>query len=214
MFQKIDNYLILKNAENIEEHIAKIIEVEKENGKIKLQLIDENKNIYYKRNRDLEVLIPHDKELFLFKSSVIYYDVLEKIITIEYPIEIDKILRRQHTRYDINVALDVILDSHVIPSISFDMSLGGLAFIINNHIELNDIIPIKIKADELVDNEFKVKIVNKKDFRYKGKDYLMYSGEFYELDKVSFDNLLFFFNRKTMTETDINIDVITAAKPI
>ena len=65
MFQKIENYLILKNSENFEEHIAKIIELEKESRKIKLQLIDENKNIYYKRNKELEVLIPHDKELFL-----------------------------------------------------------------------------------------------------------------------------------------------------
>ena len=85
MFQKIENYLILKNSENFEEHIAKIIELEKESRKIKLQLIDENKNIYYKRNKELEVLIPHDKELFLFKSSVIYYDILDKIVTIEYP---------------------------------------------------------------------------------------------------------------------------------
>ena len=46
MFQKIENYLILKNSENFEEHIAKIIELEKESRKIKLQLIDENKNIY------------------------------------------------------------------------------------------------------------------------------------------------------------------------
>ena len=35
MFQKIENYLILKNSENFEEHIAKIIELEKESRKIK-----------------------------------------------------------------------------------------------------------------------------------------------------------------------------------
>lgn len=210
MFQKIENYLILKNSENYEEHIAKIVELEKESRKIKLQLIDENKNIYYKRNRELEVLIPQNKELFFFKSSVIYYDLLEKIVTIEYPNEIDKIRRREHIRYDINVALDVVLDSHIIPSISFDMSLGGLAFIINNNIELDDIIPIKIKTEELMENEFRVKIVSKKDFRYKGKNYLMYSGEFFELEQASFDNLLFFFNKNNNEEININIDTITA----
>lgn len=210
MFQKIENYLILKNSENYEEHIAKIVELEKGSRKIKLQLIDENKNIYYKRNRKLEVLIPQDKELFFFKTSVIYYDLLDKIVTIEYPNEIDKIRRREHIRYDINVALDVILDLHIIPSISFDMSLGGLAFIINNNIELNDIIPIKIKTEELMGNEFKIKIVNKKDFRYKGKNYLMYSGEFFELEQKSFDSLLFFFNRNNNEEININIDTITA----
>ena len=210
MFQKIENYLILKNSENFEEHIAKIIELEKESRKIKLQLIDENKNIYYKRNKELEVLIPHDKELSLFKSSVIYYDILDKIVTIEYPNEIDKILRRQHTRYDINVALDIFLDSHVIPSISFDMSLGGLACIINNHIDLNDIIPIKIKIEELAEKEFKIKIVSKKDFKYKGKNYLMYSGQFFELEQESFHRLLFFFNKNNNEEININIDTITA----
>ena len=208
MFQKIKNYLILKNSENYEEHIAKIVELEKRSRKIKLRLIDENKNIYYKRNRELEVLIPQDKELFFFKSSVIYYDILEKIITIEYPNEIDKILRRQHIRYDINVALDIVLETHTIPSISFDMSLGGLSFIINHNIELDDIIPLKIKVEELIESEFQVKIVNKKDFRYKGKNYLMYSGEFFKLEQESFDNLLFFFNKNNNEE--INIDSITA----
>ena len=39
MFQKIKNYLILKNSENYEEHIAKIVELEKRSRKIKLRLI-------------------------------------------------------------------------------------------------------------------------------------------------------------------------------
>jgi hypothetical protein len=90
------------------------------------------------------------------------------------------------------------------------MSLGGLAFIINNHIDLNDIIPIKIKIEELAEKEFKIKIVSKKDFKYKGKNYLMYSGEFFELEQESFDSLLFFFNKNNNEEININIDTITA----
>lgn len=211
MFQKLKNYLIIKSSDTEEEHLAKIVDLEKDTRKIRLQLIDEKKNIYYKRNKDLDVLIPHDKELFFFKSTVIFYDILEKIVTIEYPNEIDKVIRREHKRYDINVELEILLDSHSIPSISFDMSLGGLAFIINNHIELDDIIPVKFKTDELDINELQVKIVNKRDFRYKGKDYLLYSGEFYQLNQDNFDKLLLFFNQSENGIKEINIDTLTAA---
>ncbi len=201
MFQKIENYLILKNSENFEEHIAKIIELEKESRKIKLQLIDENKNIYYKRNKELEVLIPHDKELFLFKSSVIYYDILDKIVTIEYPNEIDKILRRQHTRYDINVALDKSYRLEDLINELFEVARYNSEKIILEKEDLD----IRLMFEQIIDDFYPVLVVQEKNIHLNQDEDITLYGDADKLSRV-FSNVIKNAISYSKDHTDINID--------
>lgn len=194
MFENVKNYLIIKNEDTTEEHLGKIIEIEKKNRKIKLQLVDENKNIYYRRERTLDIMVPMETELYCFKSSVLFYDIIEKIMTIEYPAEVSKVIKRNHRRYDINVALDILLGDHIIPAITYDIGLGGIGFLINNSYYLENDIIIKIKAEDFNVDYLHIKILNKREFRYKGKDYLLYGSEFIELKTDQFDKLVLFFN--------------------
>lgn len=197
MFDNIKNYMILRNEDTPEEHLGKVIEIEKSTRKIKLQLIDDNKNLYYRRDKEIEVIMPKEVELYCFKSFVIYYDILEKIITIEYPEELNKIITRKHRRYDINIPIDIETSSHVLPSISFDLGLGGIGLLVSNQYQLDEEVVIKIKSPKLSEEEFKVRILSQKDFRYKGKDYLLYGGEFINLKKEAFEKLILFLNERS-----------------
>lgn len=198
MFDNVKNYMILRNEDTPEEHLGRVIEIEKNTRKIKLQLIDDNKNLYYRRDKEIEVIMPKEEELYCFKSFVIYYDILDKIITIEYPEELNKIITRRHKRYDINIPIDIEMSAHVLPSISFDLGLGGVGLLVNSQYVLNDEIIIKIKSPKLIQEEFKVRVLSKKEFRYKGKDYLLYGGEFINLKKDAFDKLIIFLNERNL----------------
>lgn len=196
MFRKSKNYLILKNAETPEEHLGRIVDIDKHSRKLRLELVDENKNRYYRRDKEIEILVPMEKDLYSFKSNVIFYDVIDKIITVEYPEEINTIIRRKYKRFDLQLALDIQFHEHIIPSISYDLGLGGIAFLVHPHFELENTVKIKIKSDLLQDIFYDVKIVNKKVFRYNGNDYFLYAGEFCELEGERFDKLLIFFSDK------------------
>jgi len=196
MFDTIKNYMILRNEDTPEEHVGKVIEVEKGTRKIKLQLVDDNKNLYYRGNKEIEVIMPKEVELYCFKSFVIYFDVLDRIITIEYPAELNKIIKRGHKRYDINIPVEIEVNAHKVPSISFDLGLGGIGLLVNSSYELNEEVVIRIKTEKLINEEFKLRVLNKKDFKYKGKDYLLYGGEFINIKKEAFDKLILFLNEK------------------
>lgn len=199
MFDTIKNYMILRNEDTPEEHVGKVIEIEKGTRKIKLQLVDDNKNLYYRGNKEIEVIMPKEVELYCFKSFVIYFDVLDRIITIEYPAELNKIIKRGHKRYDINIPVEIEVNTHKVPSISFDLGLGGIGLLVNSSYELNEEVVIKIKTEKLVNEEFKLRVLNKKDFKYKGKDYLLYGGEFINIKKEAFEKLILFLNEKNMS---------------
>ena len=196
MFDNVKNYMVLNNEETNEEHIGKIIEIDKESKKIKLRLVDDNRNLYYRRDKEIEVLVPKESNLYCFHSLVIYYDVLERIITIEYPEELTKVIKRKHKRYDINLPIDIQTEYHQLPSISFDLCLGGISFLASPKFVLKDEIVIKLKDESLKDEEFKVRLLSKKEFKYQGKDYILYGGEFINLQKDSFEKLILFLGTK------------------
>lgn len=195
MLEKVENYLILKNPITLEEHIGKILNVEKDSRKIKLQLVDEKNTRYYKNNKEVEILIPYEEKLYHFKTVIIYFDIIEKILTIEYPEKIDDEIIRKYKRYDINLALDIFLKNHIVPSISYDISLGGIAFIINDNIEMAEILSLKIKTEDLEEFIFKVRVIHVKNIRYKKQDFLLYSAEFCNPSEEEFETLFVFFTK-------------------
>jgi len=192
MLEKINNYLILKNPITMEEHFGKILDVDKHN-KIKVKLIDDYNTNHYLKNREIEILIPFGTKLYHFVSTITFYDILEKTITINYPENIDKEINRKHKRYDINLELEIYKENHIIPSISYDISLGGLAFIVNDDIKFEETICLKIKVNNLKDIILKVEIIHAKRIRYDKKYYLLYSGQFIDFSKDEFDKLSLFF---------------------
>lgn len=194
MLDNIKNYMMIRSDETIEEHLGKVLELDKNTKKIKLQLIDDNKNLFYRRDKEIEVVIPKESDLFCFKSFVIFYDVLERTIIVQYPEELNKVIKRGHKRYDINIPIDICTDSHSLPSISFDLGLGGIGILVNPQFTLEEEIQIKIKDQNLVNEVFKVRVLSKKEFKYKGKDYILYGGEFINLKKEAFEKLMLFLN--------------------
>lgn len=193
MLEKMNNYLIIKNPITLEEHFGKILNIEKNHKKIKLQLVDENNTYHYSKNCDIEILIPVSNKLYHFISTITFIDVLDKIITIDYPENVDKEISRLHTRYDLNVALDIYLENHVIPSISYDISLGGIAFIVNEDVNLQGIISIKIKTEKLKDICFQINLIHFKHIKHDRKSFLVYSGEFCNTSNTDYICLHDFF---------------------
>lgn len=196
MLDNIKNYMMIRSDETIEEHLGKVLELDRNTKKIKLQLIDDNKNLFYRRDKEIEVVIPKESDLFCFKSFVIFYDVLERTIIVQYPEELNKVIKRGHKRYDINIPIDICTDQHCLPSISFDLGLGGIGILVNPQFALEEEIQIKIKDQNLANEVFKVRVLNKKEFKYKGKDYILYGGEFINLKKEAFEKLMLFLNRR------------------
>lgn len=188
------SYLILKNQENNEEHLGEICGIYKELHKIQIRLIDEEKNIFYGKNRDLEVMIPLETELFCFNTTIIFFDIIEKIITISYPEEISEVIRRKFKRYNLNIALEIELGAHLVPSISYDVSLGGISFLTNSQCVLGDKITLKFKLDPFKNLDVNVKILRKKNFIFRGKYFLFYAGEFINLEKEMSEKLEKYLN--------------------
>mgnify|MGYP003590419064 CR=1 FL=1 len=183
------NYLILKNQENNEEHLGEIYSIYRDLHKIQIKLIDEEKNIFYVKNRDLEVMIPIGTELFCFNTTVLFFDIIEKVITISYPEEISEVIRRKFRRYNLNIALEIELGAHLVPSISYDVSLGGISFLTNSQCVLGDKITLKFKMDPFKNLDVDVRILRRKNFIYRGKYFLFYAGEFINLKKEISDKL-------------------------
>lgn len=182
----IKSTLILKNNETSEEHFGKILDINKEMKKIRIQLLDEEKYIYYKRYIEIELIIPIETDIYHFKTSVIYYDIIDKIVTITYPEEVSEIIKRKYERFNLNIALDIVLLEHVIPSISYDLCVGGISFLANYTLILDNKIKIKIKVEEFKDDYFNALILNKKTFSFKGNHFLFYSAKFIDLsDEMS-----------------------------
>lgn len=144
------------------------------------------KNIYYKRYIEIELIIPIETDIYHFKTSVIYYDIIDKIVTITYPEEVSEIIKRKYERFNLNIALDIVLLEHVIPSISYDLCVGGISFLANYTLILDNKIKIKIKVEEFKDDYFNALILNKKTFSFKGNHFLFYSAKFIDLsDEMS-----------------------------
>ena len=183
------SYLILKNQENNEEHLGEICGIYKDLHKIQIRLIDEEKNIFYSKNKSLEVMIPLDTDLYCFNTTVIFFDIIEKVITISYPEEISEIIKRKFKRYNLNIALEIELGTHMVPSISYDVSMGGISFLTNSQCVLGDKITLKFKMDPFKNLDIDVKILKRKKFIYQGKSSLFYAGEFIHLKKEMSDKL-------------------------
>lgn len=194
MIGKIDNYLILKSKETNEEHLARIVEVEKIEKKIKLVLIDEHKNIFFRRNRSVDVLIPANQDLYTFNSPILYFDILERIMTIEYPKEINLLHRRQYKRYEIKVALEAYIGETEIESFSYDMSLGGISFVTltNKLFSVGDYIKIQFKTRSLGSMELWVEVMNQREIDIKGKKYFLNGGKYDEIDEKQLEQLTIF----------------------
>ena len=159
------SYLILKNQENNEDHLGEISGIYKDLHKIQIRLIDEEKNIFYSKNKSLEVMIPLDTDLYCFNTTVIFFDIIEKVITISYPEEISEIIKRKFKRYNLNIALEIELGTHMVPSISYDVSMGGISFLSNSQCVLGDKITLKFKMDPFKNLDIDVKILKRKKFR-------------------------------------------------
>ncbi len=202
MIGKVDNYLILKSNETSEEHLARIVQVEKIEKKIKLVLIDEHKNIYFRRNKNVEVLIPVDQDLYTFNSPILYFDILERIMTIEYPEEVNMLRRRKHKRYPIKLAIEAYIGDTKIESFSSDISLGGLSFVTfsNKLFSIGDHIKLHFKTKSLGKLELWVEVINQRSIEIKGKKYFLNGGKFKEVSEKEIDVLAIF-----LYENDIKL---------
>ncbi len=194
MIGKVDNYLILKSKETNEEHLARIVEVEKEEKKIKLVLIDEYKNVFFRRNRNVDVLIPANQDLYTFSSPILYFDILERIMTIEYPKEINMLHRRKHKRFEIKIALDAFIGETQIESFSYDISLGGISFVTytDKLFSVGDYIKLLIKTKKLGGVELWVEVMNQRPININGKRYFLNGGQFDEINERELELLTIF----------------------
>ena len=108
---------------------------------------------------------------------------------ISYPEEISEVIRRKFRRYNLNIALEIELGAHLVPSISYDVSLGGISFLTNSQCVLGEKITLKFKMDPFKNVDVDVKILRRKNFIYRGKYFLFYAGEFINLKKEISDKL-------------------------
>ncbi len=77
----------------------------------------------------------------------------------------------------------------MVPSISYDVSMGGISFLTNSQCVLGDKITLKFKMDPFKNLDIDVKILKRKKFIYQGKSFLFYAGEFIHLKKEMSDKL-------------------------
>lgn len=197
MIEKFSNHLILKNNETSEEHIARIVSVEKKEKKIKLELVDEKKNIYYRRNREVNVLIPVKDDLYSFSTPILFFDILERVMTIEYPKAVLIRRRRTHKRLPLRVAIKVEMADTIFDSLTYDISLGGISFVtVSDKVcVIDDIVKVFLEVDSIKSKEYWIHISNKRPIELNGKNYTLYGGNFEDLSQEGLEELAFFLNK-------------------
>lgn len=196
MFNYFSNFLILKSDETDEEHLAKIIDFDMDNKRIRLSLIDEEKNRYYTRNKNIKILIPANEDLYNFKTIILYFDVLERIMTIQYPEHIEVIHRRKFKRYPFKFPIEVTIGDTIVNSITFDISLGGLSFAIKSEklCQVEDYVKINFPNSNPYIGGLWLKIVNHRETIFNGYTLHMYGCEFEDLDDRMLNQLTIFLN--------------------
>lgn len=200
MIRHFSNFLILKSDETEEEHLARIVDYDLENKKMRLSLIDNEKNKYYRRDKNIKVLIPANKDLYNFKSNILYFDIIERIMTIKYPDEIEIIHRRKNKRYPFKLPIEIEIGDTVVPSVTFDISLGGLSFAVKTTkiCQIDDYIKINFCKTSQYLGGIWGKIVNHRESIYKGNTLHLYGAEFEDLDDRMLNKLILFLNENNI----------------
>lgn len=200
MLSNFKNFLILKSDETNEEHLAKIEHYDTNNKKLQLRLIDDEKNLSYRKGSNINVLIPDSEDLYKFQTEVIYYDIIERILSITYPEEVEVIHRRKEKRFPLKLLIEAKIGESTLDSITFDISLSGLSFIAKTDkiCHVGDYVEIKIKLEKSNIQNLWIKILNKRTIDYMDKTYILYGGEFEELSADSIDELLILLNENSI----------------
>lgn len=196
MFNHFSNFLILKSDETTEEHLAKIIDFDMENKRIRLSLVDEEKNNFYTRNKSIKIVIPTNKDVYSFETNIIYLDVLERIITIQYPENIEVVHKRKYKRYPFNFPIEVVMGDTTFPSITIDMSIGGLSFAIKTTkiCQVEDYVKVNFSNTTPYLGGLWLKIVNHRESILNSHNVHIYGGEFEDLDNRMLNQLIVFLN--------------------
>jgi c-di-GMP-binding flagellar brake protein YcgR len=104
----LNNFIIRKDGRTYETVIVDYMISE---GKIKLQIINEEPRSIFLYTRDkIDVGIPQRGGFCHFKSTVLYRDVIDHFIVIDYPQNIVKEERRQYKRLSIHLNISVGFD--------------------------------------------------------------------------------------------------------
>ncbi|TDT67414.1 c-di-GMP-binding flagellar brake protein YcgR [Hypnocyclicus thermotrophus] len=127
------NLLILKKEDR--EILGKIVKNEKQKNKLKIEFVGKGTLPFIQVKDELEVGIPTKDGIYVFNSSVIYFDVIDRYIIIEYPTDIEKTNRRNYERHNIHINLEVIIEGEIYKAISSDIGGGGVGFYTAHNIE-------------------------------------------------------------------------------
>lgn len=204
MLSNFKNFLILKNNISKEEHLGRIEYYDPNKKKIILQLIDEDKNLTFKKGSIIDVLIPANEDLFKFKATIIYYDIIERFLSVSYPDEIEVLHRRKEKRHPLKLLMEIKIGESIIESISFDISLSGLSFISKTDkiVQIDDYVQIKIKLEKSHIDDLWLKVLNKREINYMGENYILYGGEFEDLSLANIDEIILLLNNNKIKLID------------
>ena len=196
MISHFSNFLILKSHETNEEHLAKIIDFDMENKKIRLSLVDEEKNVYYTRNKSIKIIVPTNKDIYSFETNILNLDVIERIITIQYPENIEVVHKRKYKRYSFNFPIEVVMGDTTFTSITMDISIGGLSFAIRTTkiCQVEDYVKINFSNTTPYLGGLWLKIVNHRESLLNNQNVHIYGGEFEDLDSRMLNQLIVFLN--------------------
>ncbi|MDN5304721.1 MAG: PilZ domain [Fusobacteriaceae bacterium] len=119
------NLVILKKEGR--EILGKIIRKEKKN-RLKIEFVGKGNLPFIQIKDEIEVGIPAKEGVYIFHTPVIYFDVIDRYIIVEYPTSIEKTNRRNYERHNIHINLEVIINGEVYKAISSDIGGGGVGF--------------------------------------------------------------------------------------
>lgn len=188
-------YIILKNKENQEDHVGEISEF-KEGKFIKLKLTDTTKNKSFHRGVELEVILPKNNKIYIFDAFILYFDIIERILTIDYPENIRRLKRRKHKRYKIPIPIMVELEDELANTYTYDISVEGISFLVSPSImfKSNSIIPVSFDLNENT-LHVNLQLVNSRILYLNQKKFLLLGASFETLSTNDYNNLLNYISK-------------------